>query len=226
MALVDNLIEHWSLDNTLNGSLGAINLTAVGTAFSYGTGVLGQDLVAPGVAGRYKTFPYNSALTAGTIAFSYKATGDGTGGFHRIIGKTQVGVTDVLNIGLENFGRQPVFVLSDTQLIRPAVDTFTRGTWYNHVITWNGTTAIWYVNGTSSFSAASTDALDANTTVFTICGWAGNTTQQPAGEIDHIAIWSRALSSTEVTQWNNGNSLLAYPFVSANKVGLMTMGVG
>ena len=67
MALVDNLIEHWSLDNTLNGSLGAINLTAVGTAFSYGTGVLGQDLVAPGVAGRYKTSVSYTHLTLPTI---------------------------------------------------------------------------------------------------------------------------------------------------------------
>lgn len=212
MSLLTGLIEHWSLDNTLNGSLGAINLTAVGTAFSYTAAVLNDGLLAPGVAGRYKQFTYSGALSSGSIAFSYKSTGDGTGNFHRIFGKTQVGATDVLNIGMENFGRQPTLVMSDDTIYRPLVDTFTRDVNYNHVITWNGSNIIWYVNGTVLNNTAGAQGLDANAALMTLCGWNGNATQQSSGVMDHVAFWSRALSSTEVTQWNNGGALLPYPF--------------
>lgn len=223
MSLLNGLIEHWSVDNTLNGSLGAINLTAVGTAFPYVTGVRGQALQAPGVSGRFKQFNYNSALAAGTIAFSYKSTGDGTGGFHRIFGKTQVSVTDVLNIGFANFGRQPVLVLSDDVIYQPNTDVFTRNVNYNHVITWNGSNIIWYVDGVVLNNTAGAQGLDANTTPITLCGWSGNTTQQSQGEMDHMAMWSRALSASEVTIWNNGGALLPFPFSPAR---LLMMGVG
>lgn len=228
MALVDNLLEHWSLDSILTGSSGALNLTQVGTAFSYTAAILSNGIVGAGASGRYLTYTYNSAIPAGTVAFWYKATGDGTGSFHRIWSKTTVGVSDRLVVALNNYGRRPSLTIQDTTIVNEASDTLTRDVWYSHVITWDGSTVKWYINGVETYSVSSSVGVTASTTVFALLGWAGNTSQQPAGVLDEPAMWLRALTASEVTSWHNAGAGLAYPFTVSTPspyAGLLMMGV-
>lgn len=228
MALVDNLYEHWALESALTGSKAVVNLTQVGSAFSYTTAIVGNGIVGAGASGRYLTFPYNTAIPAGTISFWYKTTGDGTGSFHRTFAKTQVGVTDVCVIGFTNYGRRPYLLIGDTVIISEASDTLTRDTWYHHAITWNGSTIIWYVNGVATYTVSSTKTVASNTTVWSLLGWNGNSTQQPAAVMDEPGLWLRALTATEVGQLYNAGAGLAYPFNIATPYcsNLLMMGVG
>jgi len=212
MALVDNLLEYWTLDNTRNGTLGAINMSTTGTPAGFTSAIISDGLIFPGVSGRFNTFSYNTAVPAGTIAFWYKSTGDGTGSFHRVIAKTQVGVTDRIVIGFNNYGRRPSFNLSDTSIVLEGSDVSTRDVWYHHVITWNGTSIIWYINGVAAYTVSSSLTLLSNSTAFTVGGWSGNSTQQPAGVIDEMGFWLRALTSGEAAQLYNGGAGLTYPF--------------
>lgn len=214
MALTDNLIEHWSLNNTRNGSSGAINLTAVGSGGAdEAAGVLGRCFSYPGTSGRYDQFTYNSAIPEGTIAFCWKSQGDGSGAFHRVINKTQVGVTEQLGIGFNNRGRRPALNIADTSIIAEASDVLARDVWYRHVITWNGSVVKWYIDGVEAYSVNSTVGIAANTQPFTLGGWGGNGTQQGNGDLDEVIFLARAWSAAEVAQYYNSGALLEYPFV-------------
>lgn len=216
MALVDNLLDYWQLDNDRLAEV-SLNMSVVGTDPGFTTGVINQGLNFPGVSGRYSTFTYNSAVSAGTIAFWYKSTGNGTGTFHRIISKTQVGLSDVIVIALNNNGKRPSLVIHDVSIISEASDVLTQNVWYHHVITWNGTVAKWYINGSESYSVSTTQTVASNTTAYAVGGWGGNSTQQPQGVIDEIGYWLRAITATEASQLYNSGAGYPYPFVSLVK---------
>ncbi len=227
MALVDNLIENWTLDSTRSGSLGSITLTANSGGGSFVSSKINNGISFPGTANVYERFTYNTAIPAGTIAFWHKTTANGTGNFHRTFAKTQVGVTDVIVIGFNNYGRRPSLNIQDTSIILEASDVLTRDTMYHHAITWNGTTVKWYINGTESYSVSSTKTVQSNTNQYTIGGWSGNSNQQGVCEMDEIGMWSRALTSTEVSQLYNGGNGLQYPFtIVSTPSRLLMMGVG
>lgn len=228
MALTDNLLEYWTLDSTRNGSLGAINMSITGADAGYTAAVVSNGLVFPGTSGRFSTYTYNSAIPAGSVAFWYKSTGDGSGTAHRVIGKTQVSVTDVFGVYFRNRGRQPYLAIFDTEIVNETTDTLARDTWYHHAVTWDGTTARWYINATETYTVSTDKTVQANSSAsWTIGGWSGNSTQQPAGVFDEYGCWLRAITSIEVGQLYNGGAGLAYPLTVAGPTSrLLMMGVG
>ena len=87
-------------------------------------------------------------------------------------------------------------------------------TWYNLVFTYNGTTGILYLNGSEVASNTYSVTLTYNTQPWYI---GADNSASPQGDhfngyMDEIGIWSRALTSTEVTQLYNSGKGLQYPF--------------
>jgi predicted outer membrane repeat protein len=72
--------------------------------------------------------------------------------------------------------------------------TLSTGTWYHIAGTYDGTTAIVYLNG-SPVSATTT--YSAGTTALNI-GRRSNASLPFSGKIDNVAVWGRALSATEI----------------------------
>lgn len=92
--------------------------------------------------------------------------------------------------------------------------TLTTSTFYHLVLTYDGTTMTLYLNGSSVISQGQTGNGTAHggadeTVVGAYHASQGNFMD---GDIDEIGVWSRALSSTEVTSLYNSGSGLAYPF--------------
>lgn len=103
-----------------------------------------------------------------------------------------------------------------------ANQTISTGTYYYFVFTWDGaqssgSRAKAYVNGSDLTLSDGTPAtMLAGSADFIL----GNRTGLPAGGyydgiIDEVGIWSRALTSSEVTQLYNGGAGLSYPFTSS-----------
>ena len=224
MALNSNVLEYWKLDSNRTGSI-SLNLTANGTASAFGTGKINQGIAYAGVVDRFDTFTYNAALPVGSIAFWYKPIGNGTGTAHRLLGKTQSGVTDVFGIYSANTGKRLQVSITDTAIYTDASDRFVVGNWYLISVTWNGTTVKGYVNGTEVFSVASTVSPLANTTVWTVGGWSGNALQQPDCVIDEIGLWTQALSGTDNTTLYNGGNGLQYAFFTATTSPVTAIGL-
>lgn len=210
--LTSDLLEHWSLNGTRSGSLNSITISAVSSgASTENNGVIGSCFSYNAAVGVHDQFTYNSAIPRGSISFWYRGQGDGPGTAHRVIGKTEVSVTDILNILFGNHGRRPYLEIQDIVLVNETVDVMTRDLWYHHVITWNGSVVKWYINGVERYSVTSSVSIAANTTPFTIGGWTGNSTQQCNGDIDELSFYLRDLTPFDVARlYNNGYGYI-YP---------------
>lgn len=211
MALNTNVLEYWKLDSSRSGSI-SLSLVSTGSPYSFTTGKINQGIAYTGAIGRFDTFTYNSAIPVGSISLWYKPVGNGSGSAHRLLGKTEVGVTDILGIFSTNTGKRLQFSLSDITIYTDGSDRFTVGVWYHIVVTWDGVNVIGYVNGTQVFSVASTRVVNANTAAWTVGGWNGNSTQQPDCILDEIGLWTQALSPADITTLYNGGNGLAYAF--------------
>jgi len=99
-------------------------------------------------------------------------------------------------------------------------------TWYHIVATWDGTTQYIYVNGSSIGSTSRTGTITTNTTAVEI-GMLPGGGENFLGTIDEVGIWSRALTSTEVTTLYNSGAGLQYPFTTSSfipRLSLLGMG--
>ena len=116
------------------------------------------------------------------------------------------GTTKKLDIGFSNGSTWPTVLGTNT--------TWTIGTWYHVVGTYDGTTSLLYINGVSDPTTSGAASGTPNTaSSFTLD--IGADTPESAyyfpGSIDEVAIWNKALNATEVKQlYQRGASRLKF----------------
>ncbi len=85
--------------------------------------------------------------------------------------------------------------------------SLTTGTWYHLVATWNGSVITLYLNGSSVATSSWSDIQTGGGTNSHIGSWIG---ASPShfwdGSIDEVGIWSKALSTTEISDLYNGGN--------------------
>jgi len=96
--------------------------------------------------------------------------------------------------------------------------TITLGTtnWTHLVMTYNGTTITGYVNGTSETSVASDTAGGASSysdAGFALGAYVGGGAYANA-IVDEVGVWSRVLTTDEITELYNSGAGLQYPFTT------------
>lgn len=229
MALTDNLLAYWSLNEASGNALdsvGSLTLTDTntvarvagllgncgrfvrsasehftansGTLFNLGSGNFSIQAWVKPVANNVN---YN-LVTKDDVSnrqFGLELTGNGNGSVRFFI----------INSGGSNFG-------FDTP-----VNTFSIGAWVHIVVIRRGTTWECWVDGSSKTcntlgsSLLAGTAMNASTAAFQIGRKPYTGFQNPYdGDMDEVGIWSRAISSAEVSQLNNGGAGLAYPFTT------------
>ena len=81
--------------------------------------------------------------------------------------------------------------------------TYSANTWYNFVFTWDGSAGVVYVNGSSNTTFTKT-SNGYNTNFNLFAGGGGRWNGYPPCNIDELALWDSALSSSDVTTLYNG----------------------
>jgi len=108
---------------------------------------------------------------------------------------------------------------TNNPFISGAASSVTADTWYHLVFIRNTSDdkIYLYVNGTEVTSGTGvTDSTTSVPTYSTFSLGSGNSsTEFTNGTIDEVGIWSRALTSSEVTELYNSGDGFAYPFVAA-----------
>jgi hypothetical protein len=185
-----------------NGSVGGgVSTTSMKTA-----GKLGQALQFNGTG--FVTVPYSASLApTGAISFGgWFRTTDKTAVQH-ILSKTQSGGysltfnTDGITGYLLGYVRVGGAYLNP----KYATTNLSNNTWYHAFVTYDGTTARLYVNGTLADSAVSSGAIQYGSTNNFCIGYEPGTTTCNAGEgflgtLDDIRVYNRGLTSAEVAQ--------------------------
>lgn len=180
------------------------NLGITGGAISFADWINVTTAPASNVAMTFNLSADNSASSYTNQAFTYRDSG-GTKQMYWI--RTRNGIASTENIN--NY-------------------TLTPGTWYHVVATYDGTTLKTYVNGTKLGveTAASGTGANLGRSSATSIGaqeyTAGTANEYFSGLVDETAIWSKALTQTEITDlYNSGTGSFYQDVVAPNVVPLM-----
>lgn len=227
MALTDNLVSYWKLDETSgtrNDSHGTNHLTDNNTVL-YGTGKQGNcadfertnseylSIADASQTGLEMTTAFSTSLWMNMESSApvdnnmglMSKTGRVSGGW--MLGyRNYPSGNDNIYLEVWNGGSVTYAYTGDLNL--------STATWYHIVTTFSSGTFKLYINGvdtTWTKVGSDTTATDGNA-VFNLGKLSTDGASCFDGLLDEVGIWSRALSSTEVADLYNSGSGLAYPF--------------
>lgn len=231
MALTDNLVSYWKFDGNSNDSVSTNNGSDTNITYNASYGKIGQGASFNG-SNSYILLGESgmpTGSTAKTIAgWVYVSTqpSDTNGLVFFQMGKREA--AKLFSIEYYNNGGTYEIWAQDYTSTPKWTYTLTTGQWFHVAMTNTGTTTELFINGSSQTSKTQTAQNinlvngDINIGRRSGDGWFWN------GYIDEVGIWSRALTTAEITTLYNGGSGLTYPFTStsARVHNLGTLGVG
>jgi hypothetical protein len=239
MALTDNLISYWKLDEasgTRVDSHGSNDLTDNNTVLA-GTGIINNGADFESANSEYLSIVDNASLSfTGDHSFSFWFKPESSGAVFALISKySQVTgnrsyllrylTTPSLSMIINNTG-------SSNESYTTAVDLGTGA--FKHIVwTWDASASQgqFYVEDVNigSPTGAKTSIFDGNA-LFTISRRSDEAIEYADGVMDEVGIWNRVLTSDEVTELYNNGDGRTYPFAGGAifrvRPTLLTLGIG
>ena len=223
MALTTNLVSYWKLDGNSNDSVGTCNGSDSGV--SYVSGLIGSaaqsgsislpNSPSQGLPGGVNDFTISTWIfgNTGTASVLYQKNDNVSGDpYSDLTFSYDVAGTITLTFRVPfSFSFYPV----------TSTGTLPSSQWNHCVAVRSAGNTLLYINGSLDKTGASNSStLDwATVTNHNINPGTGN-------KLDETAIYTRAISSTEVSDLYNGGVGLQYPFVSPQSFLLGLLGVG
>lgn len=214
MALTDNLISYWKLDESSGNAADSVaSNTGTNTSVSYSSGKINNGADFNGTSSELN-FGSDSSLddlTAFSISVWLKPTT--FSGSRYFLGKTKKYAT-IYGNGQFRYQIEHGTTEADTYTNTGAL---TFGSWNHVVVTYSqaGDRKIRiYINGSeASYGAqtASAGTLQSDASYNFYAASINNLSSWYYGSMDELGIWGRAISSAEVTSLYNGGSGLPYP---------------
>lgn len=237
MALTDGLISYWKMDEssagagavTRNDSHGTNHLTDNNTTAS-GTGILnnGADLEASN--SEYFNRAAQTWGVANEWSWSLWVKPESFAGNPRVLflssGTSGSSFYNNVTFGFSTGGVIFLNTYNSTggAIKETTYGTFSTATWYHICFTWDGTNLKLYVNGSEVTLTYVTN--NSGTMTDTSRAWfigATNAGTAPYdGLLDEVGVWSRAVTSGEVTTLYGAGTPPAYPFATLVSSGIMS----
>lgn len=221
MALADNLISFWSLDEASGNALdahGSNDLTDNNTVDS-ATGIIGNARSFTKANSEYFSHADNADLSTGDIDFTFAGWANVSSytGFPGILGKDNGGSGE-REYGLYTYSGRFRWYVSDNGTSESTAVEFTgltTATWYFFVVYHDSVNNIISisVNDGTPVTAAHSTGINDGTADFRIGDVPYNNLYM-AGQIDELGFWKRVLTSSEITELYNSGSGRDYSYIS------------
>ncbi|MDO8557494.1 MAG: LamG domain-containing protein [Candidatus Jorgensenbacteria bacterium] len=210
-ALTDSLVSYYKFDEASGNaadSAGA-NTGTVSATMTYGTtGKIGTAYTLSG--NDYISVNGLSSLgTAYSISMWIKTAG---GTYRSLLDSYSPRFMFHLNRAANTLGFLDNATVKESNLATP-----TDNAWHHVVLSYSGATAYIYLDGIQSTQLTGLGSIDIGADV-TFGASYDETAWFYSGDMDEIGVWSRALTSTEVTTLYNSGNGLAYPLAIAPTV--------
>jgi hypothetical protein len=220
MALTDNILAYWNLNNNGSGGVSLVDSTGNGNALTNNGGVtLGTGIIAGDAVFNTTNYLETTILnppSTGDVAVSFwmNPTTYGSGSVGDYLGtalslcyqpNADIGWLFIFNTS----GNLRVFNLTQT-FETPVIPL---GEWTNIIVSRSSGVSDVYVNGQNVGSFAdNSDFSQGGTTIGVPIDLIGTGNLQFNGGIDEIGFWNRSLSGSEIDELYNGGFGLTYPF--------------
>lgn len=223
MALTDNLVAYYKLDGNSNDSVGSNNGTDSGITYNASYGKIGQGASGSGTS--YTSIPsqtvFNLQSEFSIFSWVYLTSyGKGTSYQEDIVSKDNLttnnrcfsfcvrGPADSSNTGKLRFAYNP---LSDASVL--STSTVGLNGWHHVGIVSTQGTYTFYIDGSPSGSGSKdiTPVYQGTAPLSLRSAFNIVYVEGMVGYQDEVGIWSRALTSTEVTALYNDGAGLTYP---------------
>lgn len=220
MALTDNLVAYWKLDESSGDAADATGngytLTNRNTA-TFTTGKInnGASLSRASTQGFYNSSFGSGTRTAVSVSLWAKWS-DSSDSYAVELTNTsspynQLSLKVNDNAGAESAGYISALIYdgSSASLVSKA-NTYNDGSWHHIVYVLDGATMYLYIDNVSKSGSSGSKAIS-NAQI--ALGYTKlNSVQFMDGMLDEVGVWSRALTSDEISSLYNGGSGLQYPF--------------
>lgn len=218
MALTDNLYSYHTMDSDGSDSYSTNNWTVVGA--TAGLGKINKGMSFDGVNDQLNqsyitSFSNSSAFSISMWvyfdSFSAPATNiilfsNSNGGNTRIACFTRA----------DGIVRFSTYNGSAFRFANVNSSSLSTSTWYHIVFTTSGSTNNIYINGTLQTTANAVQTNDSTSGAYLGCFNDGGSNKAFfSGKMDEVALWTRELSATEVTELYNSGEPRIYPFDGA-----------
>jgi len=222
MALTDNILAYWNLNDNGSGGVSLVDSTGNGYALTnlypvtLGTGIIGGDAVFAGIDEQYLGPVTLGIQNSYTVGVWLKWAGFTGNGVNQIFysSASELGAQFFFNesdnpgyVSLANYGLFPA-------QLETGIPIPTDGGWHYYVFTQDGSgNFTFYLDGVSVYTNTFTPGSTLPGYITGIGAESNDLTQAFNGQIDEVGTWSRALSLEEVGDLYNGGAGLTYPFV-------------
>lgn len=221
MALIDNLVSYWKMDEVSGSradSQGSNTLTDNNTVGS-AAGIINNGADFEASSTEYLNRSAQVWGVTNAWSWSFWLNPESFTGNPRVISFGNNSAADNVTIGLLVTNSKLFISLRNSSNVTfkdysNSSTTFTTGSWFHVVVTWDGTDLLGYVNATAQTFTKTTDSAGSQSNSSRVL-YLGSTTSATApydGIMDEVGLWSRAITSSEVTSLYNGGAGLAYPF--------------
>lgn len=240
MALTTNLVAYWKLDESSGNaadSVGSNTLTNSGV--TYGTGKINNGAVYDSSTDKLEISDASqSGLDlSGDCSFSFwwKGTPQSHGTSSFIDKVSVTGDNRSYRLYFDNpSGSQTLEADIYQNGTGTIVDAFisscslSDNTWYHLAFTWGASTkkGNWYVNGSAlgELTGSAATSIYNGTAPFRLGQARDSLNNSANGTLDEVGIWSRVLTSTEITELYNSGNGNQYPFLKFFTI-LDTLGI-
>lgn len=219
MALIDGILAYWNLNDDGSGGVSLVDSTGNGYTLTnpypvpLGTGIIGGDAIFSGIYGQYLgpvTLGIQNSYSIG-VWLKWSGALSENQNFYSSASDLGIQLSYFLsgNIGVANYGNAP-------ETFNTGVAIPTDNAWHYLVFTQDSYGNFnFYLDGNLSYTNTFTPGSAIVGYPTGIGAESTDIMQTFNGQIDEVGTWSRALSSTEVSDLYNGGLGLTYPFISA-----------
>jgi hypothetical protein len=214
MALTDDLVSYWKLDESSGNASDSVGSnTGTNTGVTYAASKINNGAVFSG-SGSDTSYNFGDSTTlrfgTGSFSLAFWLYLNGTPAADKsLFNKDPDGTKFFSTIKTDRTIRIKNLINTTTDYYSSAL---TADTWYHVVILRDGNTQKIYLNGTENLTTNGT-AVDISASGSSLT-FSKASNDYFKGGLDETGIWSRALSSTEVTALYNSGNGNQYPFVS------------
>jgi hypothetical protein len=224
MALADNLVSYWKLDESsgnASDSVGSNTLTNNNTT-TYGAAKINNGAIFNGSNQYLNSATITPFTNAYTVNYWVNPDDSDTSNQTSFSIRPSSGNANIIQVeGLSTSKLRCIMYSSNGTSYKDYRTSvaLTAGTWYMITLTWDGTTWTIYTNGTadSSITKTTDNSVTLTSTSRTLrLGAETGSSNFFDGNLDEVGVWSSALSSTEVTELYNSGNGKQYPFSTTN----------